>query len=273
MGEGASGERGVVPIGIGTVLLGAERFSIDNVSATYRGSIQTADGVVVAIIKDIPAKELANELLAASIAIAVGLPIPTPVLAFAPIDTGLGSACPLKDGSGGLVFGSLDVGGTSVRQIYLAAPHESTAALIAERLAGWDDAGRLYGFDSWIANIDRNAGNLQFGGAGGIWLIDHARGFTGSEWAANALDPSHEYANRLSAWLTPSLTEEQRGEMAKSVGDASDRIDPALLDSLAIASHLAVLLTVGDRDAVVTFLTERMAHVPRLASRALGFLA
>jgi len=273
MGEGANGDLGAVPIGTGTVLLGAERFSIGNISATYRGSIQMADVTVVAVIKDIPAKELANELLAASIAIAVGLPIPTPVLAFASKDTGIGSACPLSDGSGGLVFGSVDVGGTSVRQIYMASPQESTATLIAERLAAWDDAGRLYGFDSWIANIDRNAGNLQFGGAGGIWLIDHARGFTGSEWVSTGLDPSHEYANQLAKWLTPSLTPDQRGEMAKSVGDASDRLDPATLDSLAVGAHLAVLLTAGDRDAVVNFLADRMAHVPRLASRALGFLA
>ncbi|MFX4377524.1 hypothetical protein ABTA44_20965, partial [Acinetobacter baumannii] len=53
----------------GTVMADVERFEIDNVSLTYRGSVQVEGGdQLVAIIKDIPAKELANELLAAAIA-------------------------------------------------------------------------------------------------------------------------------------------------------------------------------------------------------------
>ncbi|MFZ5793363.1 MAG: HipA family kinase [Sphingomonas sp.] len=258
----------------GTVMADVERFEIDNVSLTYRGSVQVEGGdQLVAIIKDIPAKELANELLAAAIAGAAGLPVPTAILAFAPRDTGIGVGCPLNDGSGGLVFASANVGGTSVRQFYKSSPSPGTEVLIAERLASWVDAGKLYGFDSWIANTDRNAGNLLFGGAGGIWLIDHARGFTGPAWIAADFDASGEYANLLANWLTPLLDVEKRSEMAKDVGDASDGWGRVMLDRLAEAAHVAALLDAGDREAVLTFLADRAAHVPRLASRALGFLA
>lgn len=261
------------PILTGTILAGVERFTIDNVSPTYRGSVQVEGGQVVAIIKDIPVKELANELLAANIALAAGLPVPTPILAFAPADTGIGVSCPLSDGSGGLVFASADVGGTSVRQMYIAEQNRATEVLIAERLAAWSDAGKLYGFDSWIANTDRNSGNLLFGGAGGIWLIDHAHGFTGPAWASDDLDAAEEYANLLAAWLTPLLNIDQRAEMARNVGAASDRLGRGLLTRLADTAHIASLLDAEDRLAVLAFLADRAEHVPRLASRALGFLA
>ncbi|MEV9433479.1 hypothetical protein, partial [Klebsiella quasipneumoniae] len=81
------------------------------------------------------------------------------------------------------------------------------------------------------------------------------------------------YANLLANWLTPLLDVEKRSEMAKDVGDASDGWGRVMLDRLAEAAHVAALLDAGDREAVLTFLADRAAHVPRLASRALGFLA
>jgi hypothetical protein len=172
-----------------------------------------------------------------------------------------------------LVFASTDVGGSSVRQVFLRSQTGETAALIAERLGAWIEAGRLYGFDTWIANTDRNAGNLLFGGSGGIWLIDHAHGFTGPTWNAAALQPSAKYPNKLADWLTPSLNGDRRSALAMTVGDASDNLDRSYLDQLADTSHIAGLLSAGDQEAVLTFLAERAEHVPRLASGALGFLA
>ncbi|MDY0957871.1 HipA family kinase [Sphingomonas sp. CFBP8993] len=258
---------------VGTVLLDAKRFSTDNVSATYRGTIQLQSQLVRAIIKDIPPKELANELLAAAIAITGGLPVPLPILAFAAPDTGMGINCAYADGSGGLVFGSADVGGNSVRQLYISDPSRATEVLIGERIAAWSAVGRLYGFDSWIANVDRNAGNLQFGEANEIWLIDHAQGFTGPAWEAENLTADREYQNKLQSWLTPLLSADRRIELARDVGVEADRFDLAALAGLATRNHVADLLSAGDLDAVLKFLAARATHVPRMASRALGLLA
>lgn len=261
------------PVQLGSVQAGATPFNVDNVSATYRGRVDLTDGPVFAIIKDLPPRELANELLAATLAYAAGLPIPMPILAVAEPDTGIGAGCRLPDQKGGLVFASADIGGASVRQIYLADRTSATEALIGERLSQWSDAGRLYGFDSWIANVDRNAGNLLFAGERDIWLIDHGQGFTGPNWSAEALQPAAEYVNKLQGWFTPMLTDERRIELARDVGDVCDRINASELPSLAAISYVADLLSAGDLEALLAFLADRVPHVPRLATRALGMLA
>ena len=56
---------------LGQVLAGAVPFKVENnVTDTYRGLILTDAGERTAIIKDLPPKELANEVLGAAIALA-----------------------------------------------------------------------------------------------------------------------------------------------------------------------------------------------------------
>jgi hypothetical protein len=75
-------EEGASPpalIGRGRLLLGATTFKdagIANLSDTYRGQILTEKGVRSAIVKDIPIRELANELMAAVLATELGLHVP-----------------------------------------------------------------------------------------------------------------------------------------------------------------------------------------------------
>jgi hypothetical protein len=72
----------VATVGLARVLAGARSFKdqgIANLSDTYRGQILIGQSEVrQAIIKDIPVREIANEVLTAALALAISLPVPLP---------------------------------------------------------------------------------------------------------------------------------------------------------------------------------------------------
>ena len=249
------------------VLAGAVGFNVGNVSDTYRGAIRTPEGDRPAVIKDLPPRELANEVLAAGLGLAAGLPIPPAYLAFASQDRLAACHGPaLADGR--LVFASVDVGQP---QVAVLCRDQGNAAVLG-RLAAWSEAGRLYGFDALVANIDRHAGNLLFSGDREVWMIDHGHCFTGPQWAHQDLTPPNvRVTNRLTEWLTPALGHRERSfaahRAAELAGDVT--ID---FEALAVANHLAELLDEGDFAAVVTFLQGRQPHTAGLAAEALGVL-
>ncbi len=240
-----------------------------NVSDTYRGLIRRYDGQdCPAILKDLPAKELANEVLAAAIGIFLGLPIPRPYLAFASSDRLVTDKAPaLADGH--LLFASTDVKQPQVAML-LQGP---IANVVLARLASWPETGKLYGFDSLVANVDRHAGNLLFSGDHQVWVIDHGRCFTGPEWQPTDLaQPGVASRNRLREWLTPVLDLVARSSAAGSASRIPSELAGVNLRELAAANHVAGLLSEGDFDAVVDFLTARQPFTPGLAAAALDML-
>jgi len=256
-------------VGLAQVLAGATPFKAGNINDTYRGAIRTDTGQDrPAIIKDLAARELANEVFAAALGLAAGLPIPPAYLAFATSDRLALKHGPLLEG-GRLVFASVDVGQP---QVAMLCQDHGNAAVMA-RLSAWSDAGQLYGFDALVANIDRHAGNLLFSGDREVWMIDHGHCFTGPTWGPGDFRPPEvRVRNRLSEWLTPHLGPAQRTRAAHGAGRLSEAVHTADFETLAVANHLAELLDEGDFSAVVTFLTGRHPHTPSIAAEALGVL-
>jgi hypothetical protein len=256
---------------LGTVLPGAEPFRVGNANDTFRGQVLCNDGKTrLAFIKDLAPRQLANEIMAAAMGLASGLPVPPPIVAKVEPAVLKVTRCALQDGSGHVVFASADVDAKSVQQIFRGDPRH--APLIRERLAGWSEAGAMYGFDTWIANIDRNQGNVLFSGRDEIWLIDHGHSFTGPAWRQEHLKPEAKYHNRLSDWLTPALSDDRRRQLAGPAGAVPARLSRIALARLGELNYVAGILERGDFDALVTFLSARVEHVPRLASEALGLL-
>ena len=252
-----------------TVLPGVVPFKENNVSDTYRGQILQNDGVTsTAVIKDVPAKELANELIAFVLARELDLPIPTAFVAqVRPEDLQLSKAPLTKDGRR-LVFASTDVRSPSI------AFRFKTDVVGQARLLGaitaWAPLGRLYGFDAWIANVDRHAGNLLFSAGAEAWLIDHGWAFTGPNWSPSSLIPSAEYRHRLGEWLTPHLTDAGKDSRAKQAGILESDLAAFDIDAAISASRAASFLTSTEMQSVRGFLEARVSEVTRLASKALG---
>lgn len=252
-----------------TVLPGAVAFNEGNVSDTYRGQVLRADmSTANAILKDVPIKEMANELISFVLARQLSLPIPDLLLAqVAPSDLPATRGALTRDGRR-LVLASVDVGVPSI--IFRYTQDVPGRARLLAALTAWPPLGRLYGFDAWVANVDRHPGNLLFGSGAEAWLIDHGYAFTGPAWACSALDPSAMYRHRLAEWLTSSLTIDGREMRARQAGALEADLRMIDVEAAIRAAHADRLLAPVDVRALSGFLSTRVNEVARLASSALG---
>ena len=262
---------GLEPIRFARALADAQPFKDGNISDTYRGQILIDSGetVLPAILKDLPLRELANELLGAVVVRELGLPAPVSYLAIAPPEAFAATKAPVSPEGDRLVFASSEQPTPSLKQRWISASDAGRATLL-ESVASWPQAGGAYVVDSWIANVDRNLGNLLFGAAGETWLIDHGQALTGPVWTAGDLRADGEYVNKLALWMTPSMTAAQIKAALALVAQMERRLPTLDIDALLQASHLPALLPAHDLEAVRSFLQERIPFVGYYASKALG---
>jgi hypothetical protein len=266
----------VPTVGFARLLAGAKTFKdqgIANLSDTYRGQILVGpNDVRTAIIKDIPLREVANEVLAATLAIAISLPVPPPFIALAsPADLVTKHASKL--GTSSILFASADVRSPSISQIIVAQSSQAQMAamgMVAKCLidCGW--LGEFYGFDGWAANIDRHIGNVLVGSNQQPWLIDHGRSFTGGAWVPTDLDPTKLYRHRLKEWLTPLLDDKEQKRFAATAAALTTRLSGLDVQALGSENRLPALLGEDDFNRLVTFLSDRIVFVPRIAADALN---
>lgn len=257
-------------IRLATVLLGATGFTEGNVNETFRGTVLTEDGVErLAIIKDLNLVQLCNELIVYCLACEADLPIPDCYLGRVPPGIlSVSNAPKFPDGSS-LVFVSVDVKVPNVTYRWTGSDDTRKRTLVGE-IAKWNDLGQLYAFDSWVANVDRNTGNLLFGGDNEYWLIDHGHCFTGPSWQPENLDPDVEYLNKLSLWVTQFLTTQEKKKCAKAVREFGAEIDGFDASEAPKNSRVDKLLPLHYVDKLKQFLEKRTARVSLDASKALG---
>lgn len=113
------------------------------------------------------------EVVCAVVGRAIALPVPEPFLVRIERGTLPGSRLLDPAAATCLAFASLSVGGHTFAQLLRA---DSDAAL--EMLLSWQHLVPVATFDEWMANPDRNLGNILFV-ANSLWLIDHAEALGG----------------------------------------------------------------------------------------------
>lgn len=123
-------------------------------TSTCQAQVRLGDTETSAIIKRLPERSLAVECLCAQIGRALGLPIPRPMI--------------LIDRQRSLWFGAERLPHPDLRQL-------GAMSALARQLSAWAHLADACAFDGWIANDDRNQGNLLTDGRGRFWLIDHER--------------------------------------------------------------------------------------------------
>lgn len=257
-------------VATGRALVGLVPLSTRTWNAVYRGEVLLEDGATVrGFIKDLDPRQLANELLAAVLGTRLGVRVPGAALVAVGNDASTAfTKIPHANGRDYVAFCSVDAGGSTVAQI-ISSP-DQIASLTT--LKASPSLGSMYGFDSWIANIDRHANNIVLSGDGSAYLIDHGHCFSGPNWKAADLNSTQVYTNRLRSWLTPRLSvDERNGAMADAAKlvkrmvatDVEDAINAALVKGLYDDS---------DCDALVGFLEGRVEHVETMSATALDVL-
>jgi len=135
-------------------------FNCHRVRLTFHDS----DYEVSAYAKKLSDLEMLVEIMAALIAREIGLPVPEPVIALHNEE---------------LLFASIDANYPNLNHRLIWNNDNLTDApeneVILKKLADWVSINQAIGFDEWIANDDRNTGNILWNGKETFVLIDHNR--------------------------------------------------------------------------------------------------
>ena len=150
----------------------------------------------------LPVRGLINEIVGYTLAHHAGLPQPQCALIRVPhtvlraMHGNLGEdANPAADNE--VCFASLEAHDPRHRNEGMAKLLYRDFADIQSKLLDWSDLPAVMAFDTWVANIDRNTGNLIQVGPGEFSVIDHGRILTGPHWEVNDLKSGDDYANML----------------------------------------------------------------------------
>lgn len=223
-------------------------------------------GEVIAIYlrvgKPVP---LVAELLCAVIARTLGLPAPEPFVVLIEPRILAESALLLPD-QRHLCVGTRDIGGTTFGQL-LNENSESARAL----LKSWEHLLPVTALDEWLANPDRNYGNILFT-AQTLHIIDHAEAFGGSTRAMFPLaDITHDaFTNKLADLLIGRDAGHRQGllNIAREwVNFAAGSLD---IGAAVASADIKRWQTAEEEAELVHFISTRLTITHRLLCQRLG---
>lgn len=91
-----------------------------------------------------------------------------------------------------------EVPGDTLKSIYNSMDHHSFLPIF-ERLFEWSRIEDVLAFDDWIANGDRNIGNVVIAGESNYYLIDHSDALVKPNWTIHDLDPTCQVKSVLAS--------------------------------------------------------------------------
>lgn len=198
---------------------------------------------------------LVNEVIGYLLAEALGLCVP-PQAAVALVPRDALPAVPfwVPRGQGAVAWCTADLAAPSLKVAYRLDP-ESPLAPVVKELCKADTTPALVAFDDWLANIDRNLGNLLRLAKGRYCVIDHGRALTGPHWRVADLEPAQQYPNVLRAVLKDcAATPAAEAAMGAAARDHGAALSAARTE---LGHWCALLLSDEDQQAAMDFLAAR----------------
>lgn len=239
----------------GVLLPGAEPFSDSNINQTWKGHVRTNSGTVVVYAKLIDAREICIEAFCAILGRQLGIPIPKPYLILADCTS---LSC-VPEGQHALMFGSEDADFPSFRRY----ANCEQAYVRLQKFKSTLDVGV---FDEWIANHDRNIGNILYDGGSDFLFIDHGLAIP------NGMDPLLPASDNNIIRVLFSIKSEL--EKFRDLRTASQDITPAygLLELKEIMNQTLSTryLAENEIEKVLDFLLKRLSVIDSLVRCRLG---
>lgn len=137
---------------------------------------------------------------------------------------------------------------------------------ICRRLRGWRRASEAAAFDSWIGNQDRTEKNLLWADdASQVQLIDHDDALP--DW----LTPEGETVNQIMQLLCGERSEHERHQHRRTALKATEPYRKTDFDGAVEAAAWAERFArAQDLAGLLTFLANRIEHLPRIIAAAAG---
>jgi hypothetical protein len=262
-------------------------------NSSWFGIIKPLNGEPAeAVIKELDRKQLANEIIGYSLALAAGLRIPKAFLAVSNKSLGfpgaLSAPAALQSKTGiadGLLLFASTVSGSPLLSCYETMewptddgdatgddiPDDGEAS-VKDILAGWDQLNQTIAFDAWLANYDRNMGNLLLGEDDEVWLIDHTHILDGPLWSAETLSDPHKSCGNYLYGKACSLNIEKPLQIQNAAQQFIQKKRHFLDWCTATVGmdFIAELLHDGEREAAGEFLPGRLAALPDVLTQMIA---
>jgi hypothetical protein len=205
---------------------------------------------------------LVAELLCAVIARMLGLPAPEAFVVAIPPGALAGSSAAANT----LYVGTLDVGGSTFSQLLRA---DSVSA--ANILRKWEHLVPVAALDEWLANPDRNWGNILYV-ANTLHIIDHAEAFGGRSrnlFGLTAL-AEDQLTNKLAIFLTDSNAGQRQTYLAKAKEWLTSKAGALDINIAVAIAQVTRWQTPAEEAELVQFITNRIKITHRLLCQRLG---
>ena len=209
------------------------------------------------------------ELAAAQLGRAIEINIPEPFLVL--VDTTL---LPPESKYHGTrhrwAFASDQAGKTPVSFARLVKDDSPGANQLFSTWKGLDDTAA---FDEWLANTDRNLGNILYDGHGRtFWLIDHGRALTGEYWPVYGIDnPNVDVENLLLDYIGKTApSDSRRKELRDKSNDLMLRASLIDFTQLDKDGHFTRLDPSINRQLVIDFVRTRVHNTVALICQKIG---
>lgn len=213
------------------------------------------------------ARHIVAELVCAVIGRAIGLPIPEPLI----VKIGRGdlpsSRLIDQEADTTFAFASASVGGDSCAQL-LREDSDHALRLVMT----WRQLLPTTAFDEWMANPDRNLGNIVFA-AQNLWLIDHAQALGGKAAESSSLKSLQEQAfpNVLATMIETAFPPAHRAEHLKRVQRwLNDNTLALNLEEAIAATGVRRWHTKRERIQLLDFVRNRLLITHSLLCNRLG---
>ena len=238
------------PIGLATLYTEPRRLEgLDNISEVWVADALTHEGDVRLYVKKTSKEEVMAECVAALLGSALGLPVAKTYIVMDPGDL-LG---------GGYFAGSEDAGSPSIKQWL-----NRRDPFVEQMLASWKSLYDVALFDEWIANPDRQGGNILWGGGASWVLIDHAQAL----WSAlRKPQPDLPHNNILASFISSIDGDLGPMRLRKLSGPFAERcrlIDPEIVRDASQCNQIGMYDRCED---TLSSLGTRLSLMPALIAR------
>lgn len=230
---------------------------------TYRGIIETSTGKTDAYVKLVGSTTLSNEIISTLIGRASNLPIPKGYLVqVSAKDYPNSQFLKGQKLSCTIAYGSENAHALTFGRHYKISSEDDEDEAFRQLLPQWSTWRDAVVFDEWIANGDRNVGNLLIGAKSEVWLIDHSHAFTGPNWQACRLSPSAYTKNRLAEHVERCVSRDDKATLRTHVNCLAGKFKQLNISEIIDASEVKNLIGDDDVQALERFIRERIDMLP-----------
>jgi hypothetical protein len=236
---------------------------------SYRGLIEVGNDRHAAYVKLLHPWEVLNEALGSVLCQQVGLLTPRAFVVVANRSDYPSAAIFKKIKEDKILAFATSALPAGTLSRHIAAKESEAVRQLVESWLTWPN---VVLFDQWLANVDRNLGNILVGAPGEFYLIDHGwcfhrRNWTAEELTADVSQVTMQLWNELIEQHVPTI---KRLQAKPAIYSASAKQHAVDLDAATKLTNVSGLIDAKNLAALTQYLVSRRASAAQIVCSVMG---